>query len=68
MKKGVIATASRGTDEEEEVGIMTRSKCECEGRTRLGMKVRREVISGQKAERITVCKKAVIALGLQIVT
>lgn len=34
----------RRADEEEEVGIMTRSKCECEGKNQLVMRVRRKAI------------------------
>lgn len=39
---------SRQADEEEEVGIMTRSLCEYEGKTQLVMRVRKKVIQGVK--------------------
>lgn len=42
----MIADVSRRADEEEKVGIMTRSKCECEEKSQLVMSVRRKVIWG----------------------
>lgn len=50
--------------DEEEVGIMTRSKCECEGKTQLVMRVRRKVIQGVKGGENNSLQKAVIAMRL----
>lgn len=55
---------SRQADEEEEVGIMTRSNCACEWKTKLVMRVRRKVIQGVKGGENNSVPKAVIAMGL----
>ena len=33
VREGMLVNVSRQEDEEEEVGVMTRSKRECEGKT-----------------------------------
>lgn len=48
VREGVIVNVSRQADEEEEVGVITRSKCECEGKTQLVMRVRKKVIQRVK--------------------
>lgn len=53
----------RQADEEEEVGIMTRSNCECEGKAQPVMRAGREVMWGVKGGGNNSLQKAVIALG-----
>lgn len=59
-----MVNVSRQADEEEEVGIMTRSKCECEGNTELMMRVKRKVIQGVKGGEDNSLQRAMIAMGL----
>lgn len=53
-----------GRQADEEVGIMTRSKCECEGKSQLVMRVRKKVIRGVKGGGNNSLQKAAIVLGM----
>lgn len=61
MREGVIVNVGRQAD--EEVGIMTRSKCECEGKSQLVMRARK-VIQGVKGRANNSLQKAAIAQGM----